>query len=413
MDELPFMTSSALPGSSHQNEVLDFTPTRRHEQLREEYCDAARKLVRATAAARDAGLTFERSLWRQVAGTGLFGLHLPESFGGRGWSIADAAAAFEGFAEGCEDTGFLVSLVSHMGLVTTVLHVFGTEAQQRRWLPGLIDGSLIGCFAITEKGSGSDVRAMQLAAHPDGCGGWRLSGGKWCITNAPVADVAITFARLHGRAGRPVSAFIADLHQPGITKSAPLDLMGNRTTPVGELIFSDFPAGAGTLLGAAGRGLRVLELAFIVERILTGIGIAGCLETLISLCHERTRQRRAFGKPIGDYQHVQAHVVDMATGRELVRSAAWRALHALVRREECSLLASVVKLTAAEVFHKAATDALRIHGNHGYRRGGTIERFCRDSAGILLAGGTSEIHKTIIWRGLQRRRFQNSKPSPQ
>ena len=406
------MTSSALPGSNHQSEVLDFTRTRRQEQLREEYCAAGRKLVRGTAAARDAGQTFERSLWRQVAETGLFGLHLPEPFGGRGWSIAETAAAFEGFAEGCEDTGFLVSLVSHVGLVATVLHVFGTETQQRRWLPGLIDGSLIGCFAITEKDCGSDVRAMELAAHPDGGGGWRLAGGKWCITNAPVADVAITFARLHGRAGRPVCAFIADLHQPGLTKSAPLDLMGNRTTPVGELVFSDYPAAAGTLMGAAGRGLRVLEFAFIVERILTGIGIAGCLETLISLCLVRTRQRRAFGRPIGDYQHVQEHVVEMAAGRELVRSAAWRALHALARGEDCSLLASVVKLTAAEVFHKAATAALRIHGNHGYRRGGTIERFCRDSAGILLAGGTSEVHKTIIWRRLQRPRRHNPEPSP-
>ena len=187
--------------------------------------------------------------------------------------------------------------------------------------------------------------------------------------------------------------------------------MGNRTTPVGELVFSDFPASAEALIGAAGRGLRVLSFAFTVERILTGIGIAGCLDTLIDLCEARTRQRSAFGRPIGGFQHVQEHVVEMAAGRELVRSAAWSALHALVRREECSLLASVVKMTSAEVFHRAATAALRIHGNHGYLRGGTIERFCRDSAGILLAGGTSEIHKTIIWRELQRQRRQQPQAS--
>jgi isovaleryl-CoA dehydrogenase len=383
---------------------MDFTWTPRQERLRAEFRDAGRELVRPGAAARDAGQRFERGLWRSVAASGLFGLHLPCRFGGKGWSIADAAAAFEGFAAGAGDIGFLVAVVSHMGLVQSVLQTFGKEDQQQRWLPGLIDGSLLGCFAITEQGGGSDIRAMQLAAHPDNSGGWRLNGAKWSVTNAPAADVCITFAKLQHRAGKPVTAFLADLRQPGVTASAPFDLMGNRTTPVGELVFKDYHVPAGGLLGEAGRGLRVLDFAFVMERILTGIGIAGCLDTLIDSCMSRVEERKAFGRPIGDNQYVQGHIVEMYTDMELLRSTAWRALDCLVRRQDCAALASVVKMTAAEAFHRATVGALRIHGNHGYRRGTVVERFCRDAPGLLLAGGTSEIHKTIIWRNLQRGR---------
>jgi alkylation response protein AidB-like acyl-CoA dehydrogenase len=300
-----------------------------------------------------------------------------------------------------------------MGLVQSVLQSFGTEEQQQRWLPGLIDGSLIGCFAITEQGGGSDIRAMQLSAHPDNSGGWRLNGAKWSVTNAPAADVCITFARLPHRAGKPVTAFLADLRQPGATASAPFDLMGNRTTPVGELVFNDYHVPAGGLVGEVGRGLRVLDFAFGMERILTGIGIAGCLDALIHSCMDRVGKRKAFGRPIGDNQYIQGHIVDMFADMELVRSTAWRALDCLVREQDCAALASVVKMTAAEAFHRATVAALRIHGNHGYRRGSTIERLCRDAPGLLLAGGTTEIHKTIIWRNLQRGRGRGTASAPQ
>lgn len=372
--------------------------------LRKQYREAARDLVRPSAAARDAGQLFERALWRQVAETGLLGLYWPVWAGGKDLSLWDSVAAFEGFASGCEDPGFLVSLVSHMGLVQASLATFGTEEQQRQWMPGLIDGSLIGCFAITEHGCGSDVRAMQLGARPHADGGWDLNGAKWNITNAPVADLCVTFGKLLHRVGKPVSAFLVDLRSPGITRSAPFELMGNRTTPVGELRFDNCVVGDDAILGQPGHGLRVLEFAFVLERILTGIGIAGCLEPLLEACLDWVDERKAFGRPIGDFQYVQGHIVEIYTSIELVRSLAWRAIAALSRGEDCSSLASTVKITAAEAFSKATSNAMRVHGNHGYRRGHLAERLCRDASGVLFAGGTAEIHKNVIWRKLQQKR---------
>lgn len=383
---------------------MEFTRTERQETLRREFFAAGRDLLRTGAAARDAGAPFERSLWRAVAGTGLFALHLPKWAGGRDASVPEAAAAFEGFAAGCEDAGFLISILAHVGLVQSALMQFGTESQQRTWLPGLANGSLIGCFAITEPECGSDVRAVRLTAQPSPAGGWELSGVKWNITNAPVADVCITLARLVGPRRHGLTAFLTDLRRPGVTRSAPFELMGNRTTPVGAMTFAAYHAPAEALLGRLGRGLRVVDFAFVVERILTGIGIAGILEPLLQTTLARTQERRAFGRPIGDHQYVQEHLVRMYAGRELVRSAAWRALGALLCGEECSALASVVKMTATQVFHESALGALRVHGNQGYHRGQLVERLCRDAAGVFFAGGTEEIHKNIIWRQLCRRR---------
>jgi alkylation response protein AidB-like acyl-CoA dehydrogenase len=382
---------------------MDFTRTTSQRALREEYFQAGRDLVRPGAAERDAAGTFDRGLWQRVAATGLLGLHLPGEVGGRGLPPWDAVAAFEGFAAGCEDAGFLVALLAHAGLVQASLSSFGTPEQQMRWLPGLVNGSLIGCFAITEKECGSDVRAIRLSATPEPDGAWRLNGAKWNITNAPVADVCLTFARVAGRVSKPVGAFLTDLRTPGVTRSAPFDLMGHRTTPIGALTFENHRVSPDGVIGDPRRGLRILDFAFGVERVLTGIGIASCLEPVIEECLRYVQEREAFGHPIGEYQYVQGHIVEMAAGMELLRSTAWRAMDALLRGEECSSLASVVKLHAAETFHRATVNAVRVFGNHGYRRGGVIERFCRDGVGILLAGGTSEIHRNIIWRNLKHR----------
>jgi alkylation response protein AidB-like acyl-CoA dehydrogenase len=180
--------------------------------------------------------------------------------------------------------------------------------------------------------------------------------------------------------------------------------MGHRTTPIGALTFEDHHVPAEGVLGDPRHGLRILDFAFGVERVLTGIGIASCLEPVIDECLCYVQEREVFGHPIGDYQYVQGHIVEMVAGMELLRSTAWRAMDALIRGEEYSVLASVVKLHAAETFHKATVNAVRVFGNHGYRRGGVIERFCRDGVGILLAGGTAEIHKNIIWRKLKQSR---------
>ncbi|MBD9426902.1 acyl-CoA/acyl-ACP dehydrogenase [Pseudomonas sp. PDM15] len=369
------------------------------QDIRAHYLAVGRQLVRPTSAQRDQELGFDRELWRALGSSGLFGVHMPKQYGGQGLGIWEFSAALEGFSEGCQDMGVLVSFVAQVALVQAALISYGSEEQLQRWLPPLISGEKIGCFAITEQGCGSDVRSLKLAARRDGAG-YRLNGMKWNITNAPVADICMTFARLDEAGTNAISCFITETAKPGLVQSAPFELMGNRGTPIGSLSFDEVALDADSLVGTEGQGLRVLYFGFLVERIFTGVSIVGCMQPVIDECMQYSLKREAFGRPISDNQYVQGHIVQAYTQLELLRSVVGRGLTELEHGRDCSTLASIIKMLASEAMHEACLNAMRIHGNYGYRRDFHFERLLRDSIGLFFAGGTSEIHKTVIWANL-------------
>ena len=369
------------------------------QDIRAHYLAVGRELVRPTSAQRDQELGFDRELWQVLGSSGLFGVHMPKQYGGQGLGVWEFSAALEGFSEGCQDMGVLVSFVAQVALVQAALISYGSEEQLQRWLPPLISGEKIGCFAITEQGCGSDVRSLKLAARRDGSG-YRLNGMKWNITNAPVADICMTFARLEEAGANATSCFITETAKPGLVQSAPFELMGNRGTPIGSLSFDEVALDADSLVGAEGQGLRVLYFGFLVERIFTGVSIVGCMQPVIDECLQYSLKREAFGKPISDNQYVQGHIVQAYTQLELLRSVVSRGLTELEQGRDCSTLASIIKMLASEAMHEACLNAMRIHGNYGYRRDFHFERLLRDSIGLFFAGGTSEIHKTVIWANL-------------
>jgi alkylation response protein AidB-like acyl-CoA dehydrogenase len=369
------------------------------QDIRAHYLAVGRELVRPTSAQRDQELGFDRELWQVLGSSGLFGVHMPKQYGGQGLGVWEFSAALEGFSEGCQDMGVLVSFVAQVALVQAALISYGSEEQLQRWLPPLISGEKIGCFAITEQGCGSDVRSLKLAARRDGSG-YRLNGMKWNITNAPVADICMTFARLEEAGANAISCFITETAKPGLVQSAPFELMGNRGTPIGSLSFDEVALDADSLVGAEGQGLRVLYFGFLVERIFTGVSIVGCMQPVIDECLQYSLKREAFGKPISDNQYVQGHIVQAYTQLELLRSVVSRGLTELEQGRDCSTLASIIKMLASEAMHEACLNAMRIHGNYGYRRDFHFERLLRDSIGLFFAGGTSEIHKTVIWANL-------------
>ena len=369
------------------------------QDIRAHYLAVGRQLVRPTSAQRDQELGFDRELWSALGSSGLFGVHMPKQYGGQGLGIWEFSAALEGFSEGCQDMGVLVSFVAQVALVQAALISYGTEEQLQRWLPPLISGEKIGCFAITEQGCGSDVRSLKLAARRDGSG-YRLNGMKWNITNAPVADICMTFARLEEAGANAISCFITETSKPGLVQSTPFELMGNRGTPIGSLSFDEVALDADSLVGAEGQGLRVLYFGFLVERIFTGVSIVGCMQPVIDECLQYSLKREAFGRPISDNQYVQGHIVQAYTQLELLRSVVGRGLTELEQGRDCSTLASIIKMLASEAMHEACLNAMRIHGNYGYRRDFHFERLLRDSIGLFFAGGTSEIHKTVIWANL-------------
>ncbi|MFT4776905.1 MAG: isovaleryl-CoA dehydrogenase [Oleispira sp.] len=364
--------------------------------LKSKYYTVGHEIVRPSAAQRDAKINFDRALWKRVGNTGLFGICMPEEYGGAGLGIADFGAALEGFSAGCQDMGILVTLVAQVALVQSALVNYGTKEQCQTWLPELISGEKLACFAITEKGCGSDVRA--ITTHVDRTdNGYILNGKKWNITNAPVADICMTFGKVVGKKEKSIACFIFNTHSEGIEQSKPFDLMGNRGTPIGAIDFENVSLMNENRIGREEDGLSVLYFSFLVERILTGILVSGCIAPLIKESLEYSQKRHAFGKAIGDNQYVQQYIVDIESKLELLKGVIFRALSALEKGKDCSKLASIVKMFSAEIFHESSLSAMRVMGNYGYRRENYYERLLRDAIGLLFAGGTAEIHKRVIW----------------
>lgn len=378
---------------------MHMTWNEQQRAIRDRYETVGRELVRPSASQRDRSLSFDRALWRELARSGLFGVHMPLAYGGQGLGIWEFAAALDGFSQGCQDMGVLVSFVAQVALVQAGLLSYGSEAQCQRWLPELISGEKIGCFAITEASCGSDVRALQLAASYSATG-YVLQGQKWNITNAPVADLCMTFARLEGTGDQAITCFMTETDKPGISRSAAFELLGNRGTPIGSIDFEQAALDLDSVIGGEGQGLRVLYFGFLIERVFTGLVVTGCVQPLIDECIAYSSQRLAFGRPISDNQYVQGQIVEVYTQIELLRSILLRGLSALEQGRDCSTLASIIKILASETLHDACLTAMRIHGNYGYRRDHYFERLLRDSIGLFFAGGTIEIHKHVIWTNL-------------
>ena len=173
--------------------------------------------------------------------------------------------------------------------------------------------------------------------------------------------------------------------------------MGNRGTPIGSIDFENVALTNENRIGQEEEGLSVLYFSFLVERVLTGILVSGCIAPLIQESVAYSQNRQAFGKAIGDNQYVQQYIVDIESKLELLKGVIFRALSALEKGEDCSKLASIVKMFSAEIFHESSLSAMRVMGNYGYRRENYYERLLRDAIGLLFAGGTAEIHKRVIW----------------
>lgn len=372
--------------------------------LREKFRIEAAALVRPGAGARDRCGSFDRGVWQALADTGFFRIHTPIEFGGDGGSVADFAAALEGFTEGGDDFGFVVAVIAQVGLFQGALAKYGSEDQKRQWLPRLADGSSIGCFAITESHAGSDVLRIKTQGRLAGDGLIRISGMKWNVTNAPIADVCLVFGRIPELGEKDITAFIAEVKGPHVKRSDALDLMGNRGTPTGHITFDDFSVPERNVLGGLGHGIDVLYYGFLMERVFGGLALAAYMKPIIDDCLDYSVERRAFGKPIGDFQHIQNRIVRMRVNHDLLASLSYRAVAAISANSDCTVEASIIKMFGADALVECTLDAIKVFGNYGYRRERSFERKCREAIGTTIAGGTAEVHKMIIWREMVQER---------
>jgi alkylation response protein AidB-like acyl-CoA dehydrogenase len=344
------------------------------------------------------GLT--RETWRRCGELGLLGLCIPEAYGGGCRSALDTAHVVEAFGRACPDTGLVFAAAAHLFACAVPVAAFGGEKLKRRLLPEMCDGTLVATNAMTEDGAGSDVSAISARAVRQG-GHYVLSGEKSWASNAPVADVIITYAVTDPAAGfLGTSAFAVERSTPGVFVSEPFGKMGLSTCPAGSVRFTECRVPAYCLLGGEGQGGTVFQHSMAWERACLFAGYVGLMDRLLDRCVAHANERHQFGRRIASFQAVSHRIADMKLRLEAARLLLYRACARLDRGDLSPIDVAMSKLAVSEAVVQASLDAVQIFGARGYIASEGIESALRDSVPAALFSGTSEIQRELIAKGL-------------
>ncbi len=376
--------------------------TDEHEMLRRTVRAFVEKEVAPHVDAWEEAGRLPRELWRRLGELGFLGLEFPVEYGGGGGDFLSSVVLGEEMAR-CRSGGVAFSVLVHTDMSSPWLTRYGTDAQKRAYLPGIIRGDTVCALGITEPGTGSDMAGIRTRAVRDG-NRYLLTGSKIFITNGVHGDLYFVAARTSpGSAERRhagISMFLVERGAPGFTVSRRLDKMGMRASDTAELAFQDCPVPAANLLGEAGRGFQQLAAGLQRERIMAAVlalsGAAQALEDTTAYLKER----RAFDGPLAGKQVLRHRVADMATEIEAARHLVYHAASLYAADRECASPVSMAKLFATEVANRVAYQAVQLHGGYGYMREFPVERFFRDVRLWTIASGTSEIMREIIAKRL-------------
>ncbi|CCG02126.1 acyl-CoA dehydrogenase family protein [Blastococcus saxobsidens] len=367
--------------------------------------DAVRQLIRESVLPREEQIEDEDripdDLRAQAAEMGLFGYALPEEHGGLGVSMTeDVELAFE---FGYTTPAFRSLFGTNNGISGQVIAKFGSEEQKEKYLPGLSAGTLIGSFALTEAEAGSDPAGLRTNARRDG-EGWVINGGKRYITNAPIADLFVVFARTdpEQKGGRGISSFVVETTTPGVTVGPKDKKMGQAGAWTSEVFFDDVHVPADALIGEEGRGYAKALTVLSRGRLHIAALCVGMAQRVLDESVAYAATAKQGGAPIGRFQLVQAMLADMhaelLAGRSLARDVAAR----YDSGEDTSVGPSSAKLFCTEMVGRAVDKAVQVHGGMGYLRTTPVERFYRDARLFRLYEGTSEVQRVIIGGALLR-----------
>ena len=376
--------------------------TEEHEALRKSVRAFVEKEVTPQVDAWEAAGRIPRTFWRRLGELGLLGLEFPAAYGGSGGDFLSSVVLGEEMAR-CRSGGVAFSVLVHTDMSSPWLTRYGTEAQKRRYLPGIVSGETVCALGITEPGTGSDMAGIATRAVRDG-DRYRLTGSKIFITNGVYGDLYFVAARTGpGTAERRhagISMFLVERDTPGFTVSRRLDKMGMRASDTAELSLQDCPVPAENLLGEEGRGFHQLAAGLQRERIMAAVlalsGAAQALEDTLAY----VRERHAFGEPLAAKQALRHRVADMATEIEAARHLVYHAAGLYTAGRDCVTEVSMAKLFATEVANRVAYQAVQLHGGYGYMSEFPVERFFRDVRLWTIASGTSEIMREIVAKRL-------------
>jgi glutaryl-CoA dehydrogenase (non-decarboxylating) len=354
--------------------------------------DFAEKEIAPTAAKDDKERAFRKDLVQKMGELGFYGSVIPEKYGGSNLGFLALALITEEVARVHSAMRVFINMQVGPALA---LFQFGTEEQKKKWIPPLVRGENISCFAITEPDAGSDVAAIRTTATKER-DSYILNGTKIWISNAPVANRALVYAytdRSQKHSG--MSAFFVELKQPGVTRR-PLETMGAHASPIGELTFQNFRIPADNLLGKEGEGFKICMWQLNQTRLSCAAGALGVARASREAAVSYANQREQFGQKIGEFQMNQDLIAQMVVHEEAARLLVYRAACLADQKKPNNLEVSIAKYAAAEAAAFAADAAVRILGAYGYSTEFPVERYLRDAKSYQIVEGSSNIQKLII-----------------
>jgi alkylation response protein AidB-like acyl-CoA dehydrogenase len=363
--------------------------------------DTARRFadarVRPLARDLDETESFPTDIYAEMAELGLFGITVPEEFGGAGLDALSYALVMEELSRGYASVADQCGLVE---LIGTLLSVHGSQAQRDQHLADVLAARKRVAYCITEAEAGTDVSGIKTTAVRDGAG-FRLSGSKIWIHNAPVAEIGFVLARTDPEAGhRGMSIFIVDLNAKGVSRGKKEHKMGQRASPVGALHFDNVTLGADALLGPLNRGFHIMMSVLDKGRIGIGALAVGIAQAGLEAALDYAKTRKQFGKPIAENQGLQWILADMQKDITAARALVHRAAMVMDAGLPATMDCSIAKCFAGDCAVTHTANAVQVFGGSGYIRGFEVERLYRDAKITQIYEGTNQIQRTIIAREL-------------
>jgi alkylation response protein AidB-like acyl-CoA dehydrogenase len=375
----------------------DFELSPEQELVRSSAREFAEREIAPHAREWDHAESMDRAIVGRLAEAGYLGAGLPDEHGGLGLDTISYCLLMEELGRADSSVRGIVSV--NVGLVGKTIAKWGTPEQQRAWLPGLCSGEGLGCYALTEPGSGSDPASLSTRAERDG-ENWVLTGSKLFITLGSWANLALVFARTGGSGARGITCFLVPTDLAGFAATPIKGKLGLRAQDTAELFLDGVRVPDANRLGGEGEGFKVAMSALDDGRISLAAGCVGIAEGCLAACVGYARARTQFGKPIAGFQLVQELLAEMAVEAQAARFLVWRAASLADRGEPHTLESSIAKYYASEVSVRAANAAVQVHGGYGYVDEYPVGKYLRDARVTTLYEGTSQIQKLIIGREL-------------
>ncbi len=385
------MIRNALP-------TFDFGLGETADMLRDTVRDFADDRIAPRADEIDRTNTFPRDLWPEMGALGLHGITVEEEYGGTGLGYLEHCIAMEEVSRASASVG--LSYGAHSNLCINQLRRNGSDEQKRRYLPKLMTGEHVGALAMSEPGAGSDVVSMRTKAEKKG-DRYILNGSKMWITNGPVADTLVVYAKTDPEAGpRGITTFIVEKDFKGFSTAQKLDKLGMRGSDTGELVFEDCEVPEENVLGTVGKGVNVLMSGLDYERAVLAAGPVGIMQAAVDVVMPYLHERQQFGQPIGNFQLMQAKLADMYSTMNACRAYVYAVARACDAGRTTREDAAGAILYSAEKATQVALDAIQCLGGNGYINDYPTGRLLRDAKLYEIGAGTSEIRRMLIGREL-------------